>query len=67
MRLVEFSQKQITYTTENQMTADRLVLAHLEVVQPQFPLAVLEHPFDLPAGEGHQEQRFHRRVLGRVA
>ena len=54
MRLVEFSEKQITHTTENQMTADRLILAHLEVVQPQFPLAVLEHPFDLPTGEGHQ-------------
>jgi len=41
MGLVELGQKQIADATENQVTPDGQVFTHLEVVHPQFALAIL--------------------------
>ena len=54
-------------TTEDQMALNRAELANLEMVQPQFGLAVLEGPLDDPAGEGHPQQRRNRGRFRGVA
>jgi len=51
MGLVELGKEQVTDATEDQVPLNRAVRAHLEMIHPQFPLAVLEHPLDLPAAE----------------
>src|SRR3989304_535683 len=44
MLLVELGQEQVADATEDQVPLDRPALAGLEVVQPQFALAILEFP-----------------------
>ena len=61
MQLVELGREEVGDATEDQLPQNRAELPHLEMVHPQFPLAVLEQPLDLPPAEGHQEQ-----LLGRV-
>ena len=58
--LAELGKEQVADTTKDQVPADRLELAHLEVVHAQLPFAVLEHAFDLPATECDKQQRFDR-------
>jgi|GEM_PF-3955778 len=57
----------MTEATQDQMPLDRAELADLEVVHPQLCLAVLEGPFDDPAGERHPQQRLDRRRFRGVA
>ena len=55
-----------TQHAQDKVTLDGAVLTDLEMVHADFTFAILEHPFDVPAAEGHVQQYFERRVRGRV-
>jgi len=63
----ELRQEQMTDARQDQVTHDRAILPHLEVVHAQLRLTVLEQPFDMPAAEGHQQLNLQGRCLGGVA
>jgi hypothetical protein len=60
-------QKQMTDARQDQVTHNRGILAHLEMVHTQFRLAILEQPLDPPSAEGYQQKNLGRRRLWRVA
>ena len=51
-------QEQVADRRDQQMPPHRLILAALEVIQPQLPFLILEAPFDMPPPERHLEQLF---------
>ena len=59
-------QEEETHHAQNEVTHNREVSAHLEMIQSDFAFCILEHSFNMPAAECHVQQRFDRCVRGRV-
>ena len=55
-----------THHAQDKMAHQRQVAPHFEMVKPHLPFSVFEHPFDVPAAEGHVEQDFGGGLLGGV-
>ena len=59
--------KQVTGRRQRQMAHHRSVGSHFEMIHAQFGFVVLETAFDVPAAEGHMQDRGQRGLLRRVA
>ena len=59
MPQAELTEKDMAQAAQDQVSLDRKKLTDLEVIHPQFRLAVLEGPFDDPSGKRHTQERFH--------
>src|SRR3990172_12386010 len=65
--LAELGEEKRAHAGQEQMPLNGDVPANLKVIQAQFVLGVLEHSFDAPSRERHQQQGLDRNTVGSIA
>jgi len=63
-RLMDLSQKQMAYRSDDQMTTERGIVTNLEMTQSKFTFFIFKTALHVPAGKADIKQHFQRYRQG---